>query len=35
MPMNPDALASLAAFAVAGLTFAVMFKKQRKSDCPS
>jgi len=28
-------LASIAAFAVAGLTFAFMLKKQRESDCPS
>jgi len=28
-------LASLAAFIVAGLTFAFMLKKQRESDCPS
>ncbi len=33
--MNPHALASLAALVVAGLTFALMLKKQREIDCPS
>jgi hypothetical protein len=33
--MNAHALASLAALVVAGLTFAVMVKKQREIDCPS
>jgi len=33
--MNPHALASLAALIVAGLTFALMLKKQREIDCPS
>lgn len=33
--MNLHALATLAAFVVAGLTFAFMLKKQREDDCPS
>jgi len=33
--MKPQALASLIALAVAGLTLIVLFKKTRDSSCPS
>ena len=33
--MDENVIATLVALAVGAITFSVMFKKQRESDCPS